>query len=153
MSNTNSANYTIIQNSDIELDISHGAFRLYCLLQKLCYQKDYCFPSASYMAQKLHCSTRSIFRYLKELYAQNLVSRRRRGSTSNVYTLLKKKVNEIKTNVANTVNNIKKNSKKRTNTKSYYPSKQDNWGDYGKNPNRRPNEYYSKFENQLLGWE
>ncbi|WP_291562120.1 MULTISPECIES: helix-turn-helix domain-containing protein [unclassified Clostridium] len=86
-------NYTIIQNDTITSNLSDGAFRLYCLLQSMCYNKDYCFPSQSYLAKKLNNkSVRTIQRYLQELYNAKLIQKRRRGSISNVYTILGKKI-------------------------------------------------------------
>lgn len=85
-------NYTIIQNDTITSNLSNGAFRLYCLLQSMCYNKDYCFPSQNYLSKKLNKSTKTIQRYLQELYDAKLVKKRRRGSISNVYIILGKKI-------------------------------------------------------------
>lgn len=86
-------NYTIIQNDTITSNLSNGAFRLYCLLQSMCYgEKDTCFPSQNYLAEKLNKSVRTIQRYLQELYNAKLIQKRRRGSISNVYTILGRKI-------------------------------------------------------------
>ena len=86
-------NYTIIQNDTITSNLGNGAFRLYCLLKSMAYgEKDHCFPSQSYLANALNKSTRTIQRYLQELYNAKLIQKRRRGSISNVYTILGKKV-------------------------------------------------------------
>lgn len=86
-------NYTILQNDTITSNLSNAAFRLYCLLQSMCYgDKDSCFPSQNYLANALNRSTRSIQRYLEELYNAKLVQKRRRGSISNIYTILGKKI-------------------------------------------------------------
>ncbi|ARC85219.1 HTH domain protein [Clostridium argentinense CDC 2741] len=86
-------NYTIIQNDAITSNLGNGAFRLYCLLQSMCYgEKDSCFPSQNYLAEKLNKSTRTIQRYLQELYNAKLIPKRRRGSISNVYTILGRKI-------------------------------------------------------------
>lgn len=84
-------NYTIIQNNTITSNLGNDAFRLYCLLQSMAYgEKDTCFPSQSYLAEKLKKSTRTIQRYLNELYNARLIRKQHRGSISNVYTILGK---------------------------------------------------------------
>lgn len=73
-------NYTILPNNDITLNISDGAFRLYCLLNSMCYgEKDSCFPGQSYLAQKLNRSIRTIQRYMIELVKAKMIKIKRRG--------------------------------------------------------------------------
>lgn len=110
--------YTIIQNSDIISNLSDGAFRLYCLLQSMCYgkDKDYCYPSQSYLGNKLHKSVRTVQRYLKELIDNKLIIKRRRGSISNIYKLVHKKilqgVDKALSNAKNTYKEYKSNYRK-----------------------------------------
>ncbi|HCL4466664.1 TPA: helix-turn-helix domain-containing protein [Clostridium botulinum] len=102
-------NYTIIQNETITSYLSDKAFRLYTLLQSMCYgDKITCYPSQKYLAIALGCSVRTIQRTLMELKKFNLISIRRRGSISNVYYLLQKKVQQ-------TIQNIKDKGKSREN--------------------------------------
>lgn len=88
-------NYTITSNSDItNLSLSDGAYRCYNLLQSLCFgDKTTCYPSIKYMACALGRSCRTINRYIKELVSLKLIIKRRRGSVSNLYTLVQKTVN------------------------------------------------------------
>lgn len=85
-------NYTILQNKDITCNnISDGAFRLYIFLNSMCYgDKNSCFPGQSYLAEKLNRSIRTIQRYLKELVQVKMIKIKRRGSISNVYTIINK---------------------------------------------------------------
>ncbi|BDB01709.1 helix-turn-helix domain-containing protein [Clostridium botulinum] len=89
-------NYTITSNFDItNLRLSDGAYRCYMLLQHLAYSsKTEVYPSIKYIAVSLGRSCRSINRYIKELVSLGYIAKRRRGSISNVYTLLKKKVQQ-----------------------------------------------------------
>jgi DNA-binding transcriptional ArsR family regulator len=99
-------NYTIIQNDTITSNLSNGAFRLYCLLQSMCYgDKDACFSSKNYLSEKLNKSVRTIRRYLEELYNAKLIQKRRRGSISNVYTILGKKILQQVDKAVNKVKN------------------------------------------------
>ena len=85
-------NYTIIDNKLItDTDLSDGAYRLYNLMLSMFYgEKDTCFPSIAYLSQKLNKSVKTIGRNLKILKEKGLIISRRRGSISNLYTLVKK---------------------------------------------------------------
>lgn len=86
-------NYTVISNDLITSNISDGAYRLYNYLLSMCYgEKTECYPSQEYLSRKLNKSIRTIQRYLNELINANLISKKRRGSVSNVYTLISKKI-------------------------------------------------------------
>ncbi|CAM2830793.1 helix-turn-helix domain-containing protein [Hathewaya histolytica] len=102
-------NYTITSNLDItNLKLSDGAYRCYNLLLSMCYgDKNTCYPSIKYIANSLGKSCRTINRYLKELVKLGYISKRRRGSISNIYTLLQKKVNEVVQKVKDTVKGSK----------------------------------------------
>ena len=102
--------YTILQNSDIELTLSNGAFRCYVLLKQYCYaDKDTCYPAQKTLAGILKRSVRTIQRYLKEIKEAGLLKVKRRGSISNMYTLISKKVEK-------SVDKIVKKFKKESNT-------------------------------------
>ncbi|MDU1323467.1 MAG: helix-turn-helix domain-containing protein [Clostridium botulinum] len=102
-------NYTIIQNETITFYLSDKAFRLYTLLESMAYgSKIQVYPSQRFLACALRCSVRTIQRALIELKKANLISIRRRGSISNVYYLLQKKVQQ-------TIQNIKDKAKSREN--------------------------------------
>ncbi|NFG98405.1 helix-turn-helix domain-containing protein [Clostridium sporogenes] len=113
-------NYTITSNFDItNLKLSDGAYRCYMLLQSLCYgEKISCYPSISYIACALGRCERSVNRYIKELLSLGFISRRRRGSISSVYTLLKKKVQQSIDRIKQAKNGSKedKTTKKTKNT-------------------------------------
>ncbi|MHB7978965.1 hypothetical protein CF067_00725 [Clostridium sporogenes] len=103
-------NYTIIRNETITSYLSDKAFRLYTLLESMAYgSKIQVYPSQRFLACALRCSVRTIQRALIELKKANLISIRRRGSISNVYTLLEKKIQQ-------TVQNIKDKMKSRENS-------------------------------------
>lgn len=93
--------YTKISNEIIELkEISDGAFRLYILLQKMCYgEKKSCFPSQGYLANALNKSSKTIQRYLEELIGLGLVKSTRRGSSSNLYVVVDKVSDELEDEV------------------------------------------------------
>ena len=107
-------NYTLINNADItNLKISDGAYRCHNLLLSMCYgEKNFCFPSIKYIAIALGRSCRTINRYIKELCKAGLISRRRRGSLSNIYYMLQKKVQQTAAKVVDKVKNVYKGKKK-----------------------------------------
>lgn len=101
-------NYTIIQNDDITSYLSDKAFRLYSFLQSIAYgDKITCYPSQKYMAVALRCSVRTIQRALTELKDAGLISIRRRGSISNIYTLLQKKTQKVVEKVKDKISKAK----------------------------------------------
>ncbi|KOY66334.1 helix-turn-helix domain-containing protein [Clostridium sporogenes] len=111
-------NYTISSNFDItNLKLSDGAYRCYMLLQHLAYgNKTEVYPSIRYIAVSLGRSCRSVNRYIKELVQLGYIAKRRRGSISSVYTLLKKKVQQSIDRIKQVKNGSKeKKSIKKTN--------------------------------------
>lgn len=143
-------NYTIIDNNLItNLKISDGAYRCYNLLLSMCYaDKCTCYPSIEYIATALGRSCRTINRYLKELVELGLIVKRRRGSISSIYTLLKKKTQQIVQKVKDKVNKAKN---------AYKGYKNDSYNNYDKNKvdtfNNYPQREYNwkELENKLLG--
>ncbi|PJI09951.1 MULTISPECIES: helix-turn-helix domain-containing protein [Clostridium] len=134
-------NFTIIKNSDITSNLSNGAFRLYVLLKSYCYaEKDNCYPSQKTLADKLNRSIRTIQRYLKELVTKNIIRIRHRGSISNVYTLLRKKIGN---NINNSVNKARNVYKSYKNT-----YKVDEFNNY----NQRTYDY-KDLEKKLTAWQ
>ena len=96
----------------------------------MCYgDKITCYPSQKYLATALRCSVRTIQRTLTELKKFNLISIKRRGSISNVYYLLQKKVQQ-------TIENIKDKAKSRENG-----SKEKKYTKETKNTNNKNNNY------------
>lgn len=84
-------NFTPVSNDIINMNMSDGAFRLYCLLQSYCFgEKRECYPSQKTLAEKLRKSVRTVQRYITELIELGLIKVKRRGSTSNLYEVLKK---------------------------------------------------------------
>jgi len=134
-------NYTILDNTLITSNISDGAYRLYTLLLSMAYNKNTCYPSQNYLAEKLHKSIRTIQRYLNELINAKLIAKRRRGSISNVYTLIAKKVQQ---NVNRAITKAKdaynRKFNKNNSNSSYFAYE-------GRNYN------YAELEEQLLGYE
>jgi DNA-binding transcriptional MocR family regulator len=83
--------FTPISNELLDMNMSDGAFRLYCLIQSYCYgDKQECYPSQRSLADRLRKSIRTVQRYINELVALGLITVKRRGSTSNLYQVLKK---------------------------------------------------------------
>ncbi|MHB8034882.1 transcriptional regulator [Clostridium botulinum] len=123
-------NYTIIQNETITSYLSDKAFRLYTLLESMAYgSKIQVYPSQRFLACALRCSVRTIQRALTELKKFNLISIKRRGSISNVYYLLQKKVQQ-------TIENIKDKAKSRENG-----SKEKKYAKETKNTDNKNNNY------------
>lgn len=133
-------NYTVVDNNLItNTDLPDSTYRLYCFLLSMCYgDKNTCYPSIAYLSQKLNKSVKTIGRNLKILKDKGLIVARRRGSISNVYTLVKKVIN---TSVEKSINIIKE---KFSNIK--YAKKQGAWNDY---PQRNYN--FDELEKGLLG--
>ncbi|WP_035290960.1 helix-turn-helix domain-containing protein [Clostridium sp. KNHs214] len=159
-------NYTIIQNETITSYLSDKGFRLYSLLQSMCYaEKISCYPSQAYLACALRCSVRTIQRALTELRDNKLITVCRRGSTSNLYTLVRKKINnavdrlkravkgkgEVDSNTLKDKDALKQGSNSKVhnmhNQKNYYNYKKSNtFNDYTQR------QYdFNKLEQALLG--
>lgn len=149
-------NYTITSNFDItNLKLSDGAYRCYMLLQHLAYaNKTEIYPSIRYIAVSLGRSCRSVNRYIKELVQLGYIAKRRRGSISSVYTLLKKKVQQSIDRIKQVKNGSKeKKSIKKTNEtnhKNNYNNKykKDKFNDFDQR-----NYDFEKLEDLLLGKE
>lgn len=137
-------NYTILPNNDIMANICDGAFRTYTLIKSMCYgDKNTCFPSQKYLAEKLCKSVRTIQRHLIELVQAKMIKIKRRGSISNVYTIVNK--------VTSTVENAVKKAKKAYN--NHFKKKKDsndikktNFADY-----EQRSYNYNNLEQMLLG--
>jgi DNA-binding transcriptional regulator YhcF (GntR family) len=107
-------NFTILKNKDITSNISDGAFRAYTLIKSMCYgDKNTCFPSQRYLAEKLNRSVRSIQRYLIELVQAKMIQIKRRGSISNVYTIVNKVTSTVKEAVTKAKKAYNKNFRKK----------------------------------------
>ncbi|WP_409069908.1 helix-turn-helix domain-containing protein [Clostridium sp. FAM 1755] len=149
-------NYTITSNFDItNLRLSDGAYRCYMLLQHLAYgNKTEVYPSIRYIAVSLGRSCRSVNRYIKELVSLGYIAKRRRGSISNIYTLLKKKVQQSIDKIKQAKNGHKedKTTKKANDTKykNNYNDKtrKDKFNDFDQR-----NYDFEKLEDLLLGKE
>ncbi|WP_035290201.1 helix-turn-helix domain-containing protein [Clostridium sp. KNHs214] len=156
-------NYTISSNLDItNLQLSDGAYRCYMLLQSLAYaNKTKVFPSQKYLAHALGRCVRTIQRYLDELVGLGLIIKRRRGSISNLYTLVQKKIQqgvdrlkravkgkrepERRTLKDNTNSTVKQNNHKKK-TYPKYKKKTEHFNDYTQR------QYdFDKLEQALLG--
>ncbi|ADK14719.1 helix-turn-helix domain-containing protein [Clostridium ljungdahlii] len=121
--------YTIISNNIITSNISNNAYRVYSALLSMAYgEKDYCYPSECYLANMLHKSIRTIQRGLYELKEQGLIVIKRRGSISNLYKIIGKKITKKVEEVAKKVKNTKKSfysSKKKSAFNSFPQRKYD----------------------------
>lgn len=143
--------YTNIDNSIMSYNISDGAFKLFFLLQSMCYnEKTECFPSQNYLAEKLNKSVRTIQRYIEELISAGLLKKKRRGSISNIYTVMLKVVTQKVNALVEKVKDMKDKNTKAQSQKGYnynYPAKKSNW-----NIEERSYDFAS-LENMLLGEE
>lgn len=151
--------YTIIENKDLDIDMSMGAYKCYVVLTRMCQNKDNCYPSQETLAKKLRRTVRTVQRYIKELVEHNLIKITRRGSTSNLYTIVAKIGKQVANNIKERVDKIIKNNTKTNGQKSPIEGQLRNKQSYSKSKNQfgnyeqRSTEYYLKFEKQLLGWE
>lgn len=133
--------YTIIDNNIITSNISGTALKVYLLLLSMCFgKKEYCFPSQSYIAQKLHISVRTVQRNIRILVDAKLIKVKRRGSISNIYYMLNKVVSNAAKNVKETVDKVKDKVKDNVKTKT---SKFDNF--------KQRNYNFKNLEDMLLG--
>jgi DNA-binding transcriptional regulator YhcF (GntR family) len=137
-------NYTILQNDDIIANISDGAFRLYTFLNSMCYgDKNTCFPSQFYLAEKLCKSVRTIQRYLIELVQAGYIKIKRRGSISNVYKIVNKVTSTVKEAINKAKNAYNRNFKKKKDNDDIKKTK---FNDY-----EQRNYDYNNLEQMLLG--
>jgi predicted transcriptional regulator len=135
---------TIIQNSLIcNLRLSDGAYRCYIMLQSMCYgsNKSTCYPSIKYLSIALGRSVRTINRYIKELAKNNLIVKKRRGSISNLYTVIAKKTQQVAQSITKSV----KKAYNSFNQQSKGKNKPSNWNIESRNYN------FNKLEEALLG--
>ncbi|WP_434303141.1 helix-turn-helix domain-containing protein [Clostridium botulinum] len=143
-------NYTISSNFDItNLKLSDGAYRCYMLLQSMAYgAKTEIYPSQAYIASALGRSVTTVQRYIKELVSLNLVVKRRRGSISNLYVLIQKKMNNAVGRLKQAKNGSnKKDIKNNKNKNNNYriPIKKDKFNDFDQR-----NYNFDKLEDLLL---
>lgn len=131
--------YTIISNSIITSNISNNAYRVYSVLLSMAYgEKDYCYPSERYLANMLHKSIRTIQRGLYELKQCGMIAIKRRGSISNMYKIIGKKITKKVEEVVKKVKNTKKSFYSSSKKKSAFNSF----------PQRKYN--FKELEKQLL---
>lgn len=131
-------NFTMVDNDILEANISDGAVRLYMILASYCFgDKTTCFPSQNTLAAKLSKSVRTVQRYLGELISKGLIMKRRRGSTSNEYQLVKKAVKNASSKVKEFFKG-KSEAKPCSKAKSFSAYPQRNYD-------------FDKLENMLLG--
>lgn len=121
-----------------------GEKTLLSLLQASCFgDKVETFPAQKTLAEAINKSVRTIQRYLKKLKELGYINIKRRGSISNVYSILIKiaqqKADNLRKEIKEKINKVKSNSKNQT-----------DWAGYD---GQRPVEYYKQFENQLLRLE
>ena len=86
-------NFTIFNNEiwDIaeKFNLSHGAIVLYMKMKTMAYgHKNTIFPSQLFLSKALHCSIRTIQRYIRELVQAGCLKSIQRDTTSNLYVLL-----------------------------------------------------------------
>ncbi|MFL0198152.1 helix-turn-helix domain-containing protein [Clostridium sp. WILCCON 0269] len=132
-------NFTPINNNILKANISGTAFKVYFLLESMCYgEKDSCFPSQSYIAEQLHICTRTVQRAIKELVQAKLISVKRRGSISNLYYILNKVATKATSKIKDTVKKVKSAAKSKI----------------GEFNNFKQRTYdFTKLERELLGWD
>ncbi|MBW9147294.1 helix-turn-helix domain-containing protein [Clostridium sp. CM027] len=135
-------NYTIVDNNLItDADLPDSAYRLYNLMLSMCYgEKDTIYPSIAYLAEKLNKSVKTIGRNLKILKDRGLIISRRRGSISNLYTLVKK---TMQVKAEKLVNKIKSKF-----VKPKFTKKPSTICDY----DQRTYDF-DELEKKLLGWD
>lgn len=141
--------FTVINSEDFALPISDGAFKIHTFLLSMCYgnKKNTCFPSQQYISEHLHKSVRTVQRGIKELKDKGLIKVKRRGSISNVYTMLRKVVIDSSKTINNKVKKVEDTIKKVKN--SFYSSKKTETFN-----NFTPRNYsFKNLENMLLGKE
>jgi len=107
--------------------------------------KTECFPSQIYISGHIHKSVRSIQRNINELVTAGYINKRRRGSVSNVYTVLCKVVAQ---KTESFINDMKQKYNAKKNYENKYAKKEDQWNNY---PQRQYD--YNDLEAKLLGWD
>ncbi|MCX4310561.1 MAG: helix-turn-helix domain-containing protein, partial [Desulfovibrio sp.] len=73
----------------LKLSITAGAKLMYSILCWHAYDKDYCWPSYSKLAERMNCSINSIKNYFRELVKAKLVLVQKESYRSSKYFLLK----------------------------------------------------------------
>ena len=135
-------NYTVIDNNLItDADLPDSDYRLYNLMLSMCYgEKDTIYPSIAYLAEKLNKSVKTIGRNLKILKDRGLIMSRRRGSISNLYTLVKKTMEMKAEKLANKL--------KSKFVKLKFNKKPSAFNDY-----EQRTYDFDELEKKLLGWD
>lgn len=129
-------------------NLSDNAFRIYHYLLSMCYgKKNTCFPSQATIAKATHRTIRTIQRGLKELIQAGFILSQRRGSTSNLYTVLKKVQLQAKEVVSSATEKVEDTIKKVKNS-FYSNKKKDNFNNFKQ---RQYN--WGNLEDMLLGRE
>jgi hypothetical protein len=69
-------------------NLSYGAKVFYWYLLSRCFQKNKCFPGHEMIGKDLNVSHATVIKWQKELIANNLIKRKRRGwGKTNIYIL------------------------------------------------------------------
>lgn len=146
MSNTG---FTVILNETItNTKISDGAFRLLTFLTSMAYgDKTEVYPSQEYISKNIGKSVRTVQRKLQELRDAKLIEVKRRGSISNVYTIMQKVTQNIHSKAQELVNKAKDACNK---SKKEYKTKKSE----GHFNNYEQRSYdFDSLEKKLLGWD
>lgn len=110
---------------------------LYCVIASACYEnKTECYPSQQTLSKAINRSVRTVQRCLKNLATYGYIKIKRRGSISNVYTIVGK---IIKQKVEKVVEGVKQ-------AKNAYKNKTQNFNNFEQ---RKYN--FAKLEAALLG--
>lgn len=121
-------NFTILPKELLNKKLSQGAFRLYVVLISYCYgNKDMCYPSQSTLAAKMDKCTRTIRRYLRELEEHNLITVKRRGSTSSLYKVTYKTEEKFTNKYREIIKEIRTSSESKKGGFTDYPQRQYNY--------------------------
>lgn len=133
-------NFTMIENDVMDKDISDGAYQ-----SNYFGDKTTCFPSEEALSSRMKKSIITIQIYTDELVQVKLIKKKRRGSISNLYEILRK-------TVENKVEKLKERAKDNLSAKKGAPSSYDN-----KKPKSIFNDYHERnynitnLEAMLLG--
>lgn len=140
----NQKGYTYIDNKAFyDNNLSPTDKNVYFILCSACYSnKIECTPSQNTIAKAINRSVRTVQRSLKRLVQYGYIKIKRRGSISNIYSIIGKKILQTVDKAVNKAKNAYK-----TYNNNYKKQERPNFNDY----NQRDNYNYNNLEAMLLG--
>jgi HTH domain. len=150
---TNKKGFTSIQNRIFyDTDINSTTKAVYCILCSACYgDKNTTYVSQNIIAQALNKSVRTVQRAIKTLKEHNYIAVKRRGSISNLMTIIGKNIHSKAQEIIDSMKGSKdKNNAPKGNKHTKNKPKSKQWAYESTGETYKD---LDSLERKLLGWD